>query len=538
MIQAALAGPCADTCQAQYDSCAALSAAGCELAGKGAEKLAGRALGGVPGGGLMAGFAGSQAKSICEEKLAPCNTALAQCLEVCPAEAATSSGVAQVVAAPAPLLVFGQAAGASIWIDGMRAGTLPSSSADPYTSPPLLPGTHTVRVVDAAGSSWETEVTVATGVINSVEVGALRSEDERGFAAAVLLEQQGQAEAALAVFTAMAVSTTDPALAAEARSAAARITAARDAAIEAAARQNANAAKEDWKHVLNQSDDRWAQRSAAVDWLTRYGDDENQRIATDLIAETDALIATHLTPALDRFEAFELAGAHAERVRASQAARKALKPARAHGLEPYLESRAVESGVWVPADARGDKRALWRAEQQRSSTGRGWLIAGSVVTAIALPASYQAGADLQGARALLVGANVALGAGLLATVETRHARLHGVYRGAMPSTGRLPSAAAPLLTVGALELAVFQGLKANEASSSWDSTCFGDCPSVAEQIEERRDEDWAAAQALNMVAISGWLNVGLGLAAVGLHHGAGRAAGRVHLSPTGLTGSF
>jgi hypothetical protein len=551
LTQVALASPCADLCEQKYTSCASVSAAGCGVAGAAAEKAAGKALGGLPGGAFLSKSVGAKAKSICAEKLAPCNDAKTQCLAAC-SEATGPAGlpavparaVASPAATPAPLLIFGDASGASIWIDGMRAGVLPRSSTEPYTSPPLLPGPHTVRVEDAQGASWEKRVTISVGVINSVEVGALRSEQDRQLAAAVLLDEQGKDADALVAFSSLAELGTDPEVVRQARAAVDRLVAAREAEALDRSQRHARAAENEWKRVLVLSSDRWAQRARAATWLDRYPDTEHASEATQLIQEIDALVDAHLAGALASIRKyeyeFEAEPGHEDRVRASQAVLRAQGPAEENGLGPYLERRATESGVWVDAEDRRTRYTLWRAEQRRSHTGRSWLIFASFGTAAAAPmlSGSTDAEDLREIQLALVGANMAAGAGMIAIVESRHARLNSIYGKSMPTTGRMPGVAAPLITIGTLQLATFQFLKVQNQTSSSYLDCYGsDCPTIDDWMDEQEDDDWETARELNLIGLNGWLNVALGVATIGLHHG-GRFAGRVHLSPTGLHGTF
>jgi hypothetical protein len=551
LTQVALGGPCADSCERQYESCASVSAAGCGIAGAAAEKATEKALGSIPGGALLSRGVGARAKAICEEKLAPCNNAKAVCLAACSEGTAASPAPAgsqsSAVGTPAPLLVFGEAGGASIWIDGMRAGVLPSSANEPYTSPPLLPGPHAVRVEDAQGRSWKKSITVTTGVINSVQVGALLSKGERRYAAALLIEKTGSRADALVAFAEVAASATDPKLADRALAAVDRIEASLEATRQESAQRHADVAENEWKQVLNLSADRWAQRNAAVSWLTLYDDTAHKEEATRLIAEIDGLIETHLATALSRIKHYETAvrPVYADRVEASRAVLKARNPARDAGLGRYLDRRVVESGVWADADARSSRYSLWRAEQKLHHTGRGWLIFASFSTAATLPFFVEAWdpESLRGLQLAVMGANVAAGAGLVATVETRHARMVGIYGSSFPKSGRLPGAGAPLITIGVLQLALFQKIKTAETEyyKGFQGSCDGeDCPTTEEWLDAIQDEDWEWewARALNIVGLSGWLNVSMGVAALGLHYGGALGKGQVHLSPNGLRGTF
>jgi len=532
----ALADACLDQCEAAFQSCAAVSAAGCSVAGGAAEKVAGKALGNVPGGSLLSKGIGAQAKAMCEEKLAPCRETQKACIAACPASGAAPAP--QLLAAPTPLLVFGSVPKAAIWIDGKRAGTLPADAGEPYTSPPLTPGTHTIRVATADGASWSSEVEVVSGEINSVEVGPLHTEDERALAAALALEASGQPEEAIVALSQLSSSTGSDAVRGQADAEANRIA----EGLAQAARQAAETLESDaalaWRAIPGLAHDRSAQRAAAVAWLARYEGTAPTPQARALVDEIDQLTELHIGPALATIDAYA-AGPRRDitaRSKAGLAIADARPAARNHGLTTTLEHRAEAAEVWVPAAARAHRYSLWRAEQRRKATGRTALILTSLGTATALP-FYTEGTDLHGLGQATLAVNAAAGVGLLAVTERRHSTLQRVYGPAYPDTGWMPGAAVPLFTIGALQLTTFSLMKQNYASWANEYSCFGDCGSVATQVSDAEADYWDSARILNQVAINGWINLGLGALALGLHS-FDNPLGNAHLSTSGLSWSF
>ncbi len=538
LIQVALASPCVDQCVVAYESCAALSAAGCSVAGSATEKLAGRALGNVPGGALLSRGIGAQAQSVCEEKLAPCRATQHACIEQCPADGST---IPQIMEMPSPLLIFGSVPKAGIWIDGKRAGTMPASANEPYTSPPLLPGTHTVRVATADGASWEGEVEVVSGEINSLEVGPIETDDERRFAAALVLEAGGELGAAQAELNELAASRASDDIRAKAAAASHRIEALLAAAALQADQDREEAAAYAWGTVLLYGKDPPVQLAAAEAWLVKHEGTAHTADAHARIAEIDQLIESTLGPALHSLINYEANGqhSHAARVLVSQTVLKLQPAAQKHGLERYLEAQVVKAGVWVPPDARSTRRKLWRAEQRRSHTGRGTLVATSICAAAALPIFNIAPDSLYGVGVATVGLGAAAGAGIVATTEIRHRKLEQVYGPGDPNADRMPSALFPLLTLGAVQLTFFQSIRDDVSTKEDYDACeySPNCGSVQEQIEADQAADRAHARMANLNAAGGWINIALGAAALGIHF-AGRPIQGAHLSATGLTWSF
>ena len=204
------ADPCQDRCQASYQSCAAVEAAGCELGsdlvGAAASDLAEQA---IPGfGALFGGFAKQVSKETCQQQLVPCeqirDTCLAECTSHAPAPA-PGSAAAPTAPPPPPVQyatfrVFSDHPRTIVYINGQRMGATPEDPLEPFVTPELRVGKYWVRMVTADGRwEWEGAKDVEEGNINAVE-GRLVNLENRDWYAAQELDRQGAVVAALEAY--------------------------------------------------------------------------------------------------------------------------------------------------------------------------------------------------------------------------------------------------------------------------------------------------------------------------------------------------
>ena len=203
---------CIEACQTEFATCKEVAGAGCATLGGLAERGASQLLGGLPGGSLLSGAAGKMTAKACEEKIAPCNAALAACQELCSQNVGSGVGqqvisgaaVMPIAAAPAamnipvPLAVYSSVPRAVVYVDGRRAGRTPSDKEDSLNTTPLLPGQYAIRV-ESGSRFWEGTVEIVAGAINSVEAKTLKTEAGWVLYQAEALERNRQASAAVMV---------------------------------------------------------------------------------------------------------------------------------------------------------------------------------------------------------------------------------------------------------------------------------------------------------------------------------------------------
>jgi hypothetical protein len=538
--------PCVDQCTASYDSCANLAAAGCGVAGKATERVAGKALGSVPLGGLLAKGAGASAKAVCEEKLAPCREKQATCVEACGTgepPAGVTPGVG-AMAMPSPLLIFGTEAGAQVWIDGQRAGVLPASASEPYASPPLTPGAHTVRVQAGGGRSWEKVVMVVSGGINSVEVGAMLSDDRRRLVALLVLGERGELAEAIEGLVLLGGGTADADLRVEAEAARARFTEAL-AGLEAAARAETEAARvaeeataeRRWAYVLSLQSDRFDQRRAAEDWLGDHADQPQAAEARELVDEIDGLVAAELATEMAALSAYSMGSGRRKRLEAGRMAGAAYSRVEPEGLERFVVRAAADAGVWAPSSDGGSLRGVYKAEQRRRQNGF-WLLYGSYAVVglgsfwtSELAWELREPSQVVPLTVAMTGLTTALGTGVLMSSEPRHAFVRKLYGPALPAAGSMPAAGATLISIGAGQ-AIMGGVWSAIGDERHDCTGY-----YSMSCEER--EEWLAADstAASVLIASGGINVALGLTAAVLH----RREAKLHalrFNGTGVSGGF
>jgi hypothetical protein len=205
----AAADACQDRCNESYRSCAAVEAAGCELgsdlAANAAAQLADQA---VPGfGALFGGVTKQMTQEACTQNLLPCQAILNTCMAECPAAAGTAAypqAVAPPVVPYATFRVFSDHPRTIVYINGARMGATPDDPLQPFVTPDLRVGKYWVRLVSLDGRwEWVGAKDVEEGNLNSVE-GSLVNLEDRDWAAAQALDQQGNAVAGLAAYQAFA----------------------------------------------------------------------------------------------------------------------------------------------------------------------------------------------------------------------------------------------------------------------------------------------------------------------------------------------